>query len=383
MPIEHIYVDKAAQKRVKTVVLNVCMAKAQAKSKKHEFNYLLMLNQIQYQFNQLIGLICKYFTLLLIKLQKYTIISIILGIILLVVSPQIFSVVLFCIGLGVMYRSAKRSAKCFDFFKLIVEILILGVIANQLIQPMFFPRISEMSVTPQYVINFGDNYELVSKHSYSIDLPLFPSTPLIGSNSLDLKLPPSRYGQEKYLLFIENNPYMHLHDFDSKDSITYNKSTDRISVNFTTDAWHVKSLNTDLYISEKTGPVRCHVGYNRPPDGTDDFWLFCNNYKLDDYVHPVGTEYYRLKIHEIRNIWDLGIKGYKFDVNDDTARVCENNIELPIDDGSVTFDLNPSDTKKLISVIRSEKEPTNERKVHNLTTNYLCYEISKIADLYY
>ncbi len=311
----------------------------------------------------ILSLLVSFIYLIYNLLKKYPIIFVlILGYVFNVVSlvTSLFLMLSYALIWIVFNSYYDGSKKHYDFFKLFIGIFLVGIISNQLIQPMFFPRISEMTVTPQYVINFGDNYELVSKHSYIIDLPLFPSTPSIGSNELDLKLPPPKYGQEKYLLFIENNPYMQfLYDFDSKDRITYNKSTDVISVNFTTDAWHVKSLNTDLYISEKTGQMLCYQDYNRQPNVTDefplDFRLFCKDY-LGDYVHDLKEDqYYTLNINEIRNIGDLEIKGFKYlNLDNNTVHVCENDIELHIDDDingkSVTIDLKPGDIKKLVFV---------------------------------
>lgn len=290
-----------------------------------------------------------------------------------------------------LYRFSKKHS--YFIIGTIIGTFMLGLISNQAIQPLFTPRISETSVTPQYVINFGDNYEIVFKHSYIIDLPLFPSTPLtplIGSNELDLKLPQTNVGQEKYILFIENNPYMQLlYDFDSEGRITYNKSTDVISANFTTDAWQVKSLNINLYLSEKIGQVWCYQDYNRPPNVTDefplDFRLFCNDY-LGDYVYDLNEKkYYVLNIHEIRNIGDLGIKGYKYYVDDDAVQVCEKDIKLNIDDNInrkwVTFDLNSGETIKLISVRGPKKiSPDETKQIHNLTTHYECHEISRIIN---
>ncbi len=279
----------------------------------------------------------------------------------------------------------------------VIGTVCLGIISNQAVQPLFTPRISELMVSPLYIGNYDEKeYGLVSKLSYSIDLPLFPECPILGDNSTYLKLPGNRYRNKIYLLtgFMENNPYVYFPDekeFGNRKS--YKELKGKIPIEVTTNAWDVKSLNVDLYISEEVDLKTENGGYSTPYWWSDvttapimDFNVQSHSYLLA-YLHPVWTtgNYDWLIVNIIRNKGDLEIRGFKKEVPSGTVKICERDIEIvpaSIDDiDYISIDLKPHEERRVIYVgtLTAGNSPHKRVPIYNMT-RFECIEISKIMN---
>ena len=278
--------------------------------------------------------------------------------------------------------------------KFIIGTLLVVIISNQAIQPLFTPRISELTVTPLYIANYDlKGYGLVSKLSYTIDLPLIPW--IIGSSRMDLKLPQKKYGDNVCLLtgFIENNPYVYFPDErEFSNSTCYIGLDSKIPIEVTTNAWSVKSLKINLYVFEELDLEVYGDGYKNPSWQSEMITapIIYSQVQLKQYepahIHTIlGNENFMLVTDVIRNMGDLEIRGFKLYLDSGIIRVCENDIEISHDSDNihgefVYVDLKPRETKRLISVkeLPSRYSLRKDRPVYNITTHHECFEISEI-----
>ena len=248
----------------------------------------------------------------------------------------------------------------------VITIIIALFITNQIVQPLFSPRVTNMDITPLYIQSSDKDYYLVAKVSYLIDVPLFPV-----DRSINLFLPGNAQLNTQ---FKEDNPHITVDIFEKIEGVKNFESLKSISVSVNTDGFKNKQLTSNFYIVEKLDKERLvgrgNIGYS------DNYWwnwlsispiIECMVTTPDRSFVGYGTygdRKFSFTQIQIRNNCDLEIKGYRMR-SDDSELICDDDVELAVGDGYVSFDINPRETKRLILV-----KEDNDARIYNHTFTF-------------
>ena len=93
-------------------------------------------------------------------------------------------------------------------------LIITGFVSNEIVHPLFRPRVSELKTEPLFIHYIEPDYNIVTKLTYTIDVPLLPRAWFFGSSTFNL-IAPERIKVNTQ--FKEDNPYI--------TELTFNEST--------------------------------------------------------------------------------------------------------------------------------------------------------------
>jgi len=266
----------------------------------------------------------------------------------------------------------KKLEKWWPLFKITAFLITLAVtlfITNQIVQPLRTPRIAGIEVEPLFIQSADDEYYLVTKITYEIEVPLFPK---FGSNKIKLQLPIQYISQSKIELntnFKESSPYIKVDIYGNESVFNYVNIQD-IPITIQTTGFVAKKLESNFYVREKLDSDRftgAHIGYS------DRYWwndlslypvMECAIATSDHGFFGYGKyneRYFSFSLVHFKNNCDLEVRGYKYLLEKDYT-VCDENIQFDRLGGKMSFDLAPHEIKNLL-FITEDKEPT----LHNYT----------------
>jgi len=271
-----------------------------------------------------------------------------------------------------------------------ITLFFSGIIANQIVQPLFFPRISSITVTPLFIqgnplfennsINNNTDYYLVSKLTYKIDVPLFP----ISGNKISLELPRSIFHQNKIFLlsgFLESNPYItYITSFYMNSSfISYEELGGQILIKIKKRGFDLRQIDVNLYVAEKLENPQPSLGASMPRwwstenlQPFEQFQVTRGYGNLLGYIQLKNNETFVVYEYFIKNLGNLKVRGYNDVIyGNEYFIVCEGNIQLfgyPGKDSQVIFiDLQPGEMKRLLVIKKVDKR--------TILSDYPLYEI--------
>ncbi len=288
-----------------------------------------------------------------------------------IIIRVIFLIVVLC---ALFTVNSKDKLKIVAFFS---GLIITGIISNQLVQPLFTPRLSDMQITPLYVQFFEDGREYYTVHrvSYKIEAPVAP----FFGNNIDLKVPgyfspfeddliwyPS---QKVYLIgsLYEHNPYIKIPTkyFNRSTNIDLEDSNGKLRVSLDTGFFSTKEVNFNIYIMEKADIEMSNLAYPNHRWWNHQSVSPDHEYNIARYGQLLGyatnTRYkedpnldYHISEDRIKNMNDLPIRGFRVHVQEDYL-VCLDGIELNRikecygdTEFCVKLDLDPKETKTLL-----------------------------------
>ena len=277
-------------------------------------------------------------------------------------------------------KIASKENKTLNFFKknlpwivpTILTILITIFVSNEIIHPLFKPRVSEFKTEPLFIQYIEGNYYIVTKLVYTIDVPLFPTFPLLGSYYLKLKAP-ERVSVNTQ--FKEVNPY--IEELTFNESVQNFKEVGKFYIKLNTHDTSLKTLSKVYYVAQKLDKDRFA---NRAVVGASDnyFWndltispilecMVAKEYESEIAYLRFYNQLFTLNRYLIKNNCDLEVKGYKIK---DYGLYCDGDISLKEADGERSLDLKPRELKKLL-VIKSDNQPRiyNHTLVLNLSNS--------------
>lgn len=256
---------------------------------------------------------------------------------------------------------------------IIVTIVIVGIISNQVVQPMFSPRLSTFTVTePLYVQSQIENkieYYKVFKVSYEIEPALFGSMPQNLTISLPGKLNRDIFSPTSDIEFIsqlrEANPYANImlpQKLNNDNFIDIEKLGGDLKVVIYTNGWDIKKFTLDLFFREqteineadKTSPI--HRWWSTSTISPESP-IIIENYYMSPIVYAIlnrddGKYMYELKALVLENKNDIEVRGYAIPIFDNTIRVCEGSVGLNIKGYKggdyIDLDLFPHETRTIL-----------------------------------
>jgi hypothetical protein len=284
--------------------------------------------------------------------------------------------------------------KYWKLIKIFVTLIFSYIIANQVVQPLFFPRISSITVTPLFIqgnplfennsIYKNTDYYLVSKLTYKIDVPLFPCFPILGSDKISLELPRSISHQNKIFLlsgFLESNPYItYIPPFYINSSfISYEELGGQILIQIKKWGFDLRQIDVNLYVAEKLENPQPSLGASMPRWWSNEniqpfeqFQVTRGYGNLLGYMQLKDNETFVVYEYFIKNLGNLKVRGYNDVIyGNEYFIVCEGNIQLfgyPGKDSQVIFiDLQPGEMKRLLVIKKVDKR--------TILSDYPLYEI--------
>lgn len=284
------------------------------------------------------------------------------------------------LNLNTLLGKFQNISKLIAFF--VGVILIGGIITNQIIQPIFTPRISEIKFEPmyvQYLRDIGNNWYEVNKVTYSIEVPLFPNFKLLGKtlgkNTTILKFPNS-IKINKHLK--NKNPYIYVPLFEDRDSNFID--TNSIKIILHTDAWMNRNLEqifyiynpTDMKISGFSDPVDFQWNFQELNSGYP-----CNIIKTNKKLVGFGqsdSKYYRFYIQSIKSRCNLDIRLFPLEIiKENYQTICLNeNKVIPNDRNEIIIDISPKEIKNILFI----EDPLNQHPENAIVFNWTYSEDS-------
>ncbi|MFH0949005.1 MAG: hypothetical protein V1802_00785 [Candidatus Aenigmatarchaeota archaeon] len=261
--------------------------------------------------------------------------------------------------------------------------IILTILANQVVQPLVFSRISQIDTEPLYIQSLNYDYYAVFRVSYTIEPPLFPWMWSDG-NKLSLQLPTTVYepnfGSDLKLIsnFKEASPYVNvdIFNFTNGTDISLTKS---IPITLTTDGFQTKVVKSNFYMMQKLDSDRFSRGriewsdrywWNDLPlsPALLECWIASSNNEFVGYGKR-GDRYYSFERQMFENKCPLEVRGFRPEVYKSYTTVCNKENELTQDNNNhLSFDLKP-DEETTILFIEEIREPyiNNYTAIFNYT----------------
>jgi hypothetical protein len=263
-----------------------------------------------------------------------------------------------------------------------------GILSNQLVQPLFEPRLNSFKVTPEYIqFRENDGYFTVFKVSYLIDAPLIPlnknitlSIPGYHEDYVPLKPCNDIFIESSYFPF---NPYIEITD----DLLSARKNIDelkgKLTIKLATEPFMSKNVEFDLYLSEKTDLREQGLGLSnyywwndQCIDPTETYAITSPYDRLLGYGYVTytsgGNTTYALYERTIKNLNNLEVRGYLVNTDTDSFEtICFDGIQLNTrtckDDPTkecISIDIEPKQTLKFL-VMKPLKMQTYDPYLQN------------------
>ena len=264
----------------------------------------------------------------------------------------------------------------------IVTLFVSGLLANQLVQPLFSPRISDYNIAPMYIQSLRDDekvdYYVVSMATYSIDVPLLRS-----NTKRNLRLISGHKDYDYYLQsnmdlichLQEDSPYVLL-DYKgvckNSNYVDIKDINAKITAKIIPNGFEIKNVKSILYIREKLDYVsESNIARDDPTWWTTSI-IHPSGIKRD--LVSRGSRLLGLGILEdnnvtfkftelvIKNEADLPIKGYKVkvDLNEKSYNeVCYDGMRLSTerirDDEYLSVNLEKGQSKKFLVIDKADE----------------------------
>jgi len=284
----------------------------------------------------------------------------------------------------IFLRSIKRH------WKFLIMLVISVAISDQIVHPLFFPRMSSVTVTPLFIqgnpffennsVYNNTDYYLVSKLTYRIDVPLFP----ISGNKISLELPRSISHQNKIFLlsgFLESNPYItYITPFYMNSSfISYEELSGGIVIQINKNGFDLRQIDVNLYVAEKLENPQPSLGISMPLwwssenlQPFEQFRVTTGYGNLLGYIQLKDNETFAVYEYFIKNLGNLEVRGYNDRIyGNEYSIVCDGSIHLFGYPGKnsqvISIDLQPREMKRLLVIEKVDKRA--------ILSEYPLYEI--------
>ena len=240
-----------------------------------------------------------------------------------------------------------------DTSRFIITILITGLLANQLIQPIFTPRVSEVKVEPLYIQFVDDHYYSVNKLIYNIEVPLIPI-----ERSIEIKFLKNYKINTK---FEKRNPYIDVKVFeDSKPNFI---NVDSTNITIKTNGFKNKNLEQIFYVFDPididttgwfTYPEDFQWSDSKLNTGYPCQIIHSNNYQVLGYGKNMYGRYEQFFLISIKNRCNLEIRNFKLDINENKdnsqTTICDGENEGRANKNSILIELRPGEIKNILFV---------------------------------
>ena len=258
-----------------------------------------------------------------------------------------------CYQLFIKYEKFfKKFTNTIKIIGFIITLLITGFLANQLVQPIFVPRVSEVKVEPLYIQFIDDHYYSVNKLIYNIEVPLIPI-----KTSTEIKF---LKNYEINTKFKQKNPYIDV------DIFGYTKPNflkiDSTNITLKTNGFKNKNLEQIFYVFE---PITIdNTGWFTYPE--DFQWsdselntgypcqVIGSNYNVLGYGKNIYGQYEKFSMKSIKSRCNLEIRNFKLplikdDENSQTT-ICDGENEGRANKNSILISIRPGETKNILFV---------------------------------
>jgi hypothetical protein len=267
-----------------------------------------------------------------------------------------------CIKLPRMTKKEKFDFH-YDLTKFIITFLVGTVLAiiitNQVVHPMFSPRLSEYTSEPLYIQMKGDDgYRLVVELSYTIEVPLFPF-----KNSIIIRLPNKEdpFANSDDIEISElngkDNPYVRIPLFESTEQI--DKTLKSIELIIDSNGFEIKEVTQEIYLEEKLNSriTEGVIGWQ------SRYWyndlalepiIECN--VLNSREDTIGYAKWKDKFYELRkkdflNNCDLDVRGLQNILYDVDSFACDEQNSLEYGNNKyIKFDIDAREEKRILIV---------------------------------
>jgi len=288
----------------------------------------------------------------------------------------------------------------FEAMIAVLTLILVGIISNQIAQPLISPRLSSFSVSrPLYVqsqiIDDKPVYYKVFKITYNIEPALFAPLPqnltisLPGKSVTELDFV-SAENVELITQLRETSPYADvlIHEIlRNENFVDTSRLDNKLNISIKTNGWDVKSISLDLYFREKTEIEE------RSPSYSDYRWWSSSTISPESpiYVLRYGQSlgfsksldggYQQLNLVTIENINDIPIREYWLEVSNHVfIRVCDESVELSKaglnDKMYVVFDLESHEKKNLTFIEYLGINPPEGFRIYG-TDSLECFFLTK------
>ncbi len=276
-----------------------------------------------------------------------------------------------------------------NLLKLLLSITLVWFVSNELVAPIFSPRVSEITITPIFIQSMQPNtpedpvyYYTIFDVRYDIEMPYFK---LI--DSLNLRMP----GRDEYqnidliTSLQENNPYYTIDLNETKLSgsfLSYKELNGKIPILIKANSREVKKISSHLIIREKND-----LHSNSIVRSNHFWWTHTSIFPIKSTGNDVTDAYGSLigygNLHGtfysfydivIKSLTDLEIKGLYVPTN--LEIYCDNGVKLDKEFNKyISIDLQPRETKHILGISRVTDNRTmleNSYKF-NFTSETECY----------
>lgn len=302
--------------------------------------------------------------------------------------------VLVLIALVYMIRKSPKGDKTWKWFNILITIIIAGILSNQVVTPLFYPRVSEIKITPLAIWGIEPNNPTQAVHNYILfDVDYEIELPMDWRDEFhfSLRMP----GKENYndiialiTPFQENNPYYEVdfsEELKSDNFISREQLEGQIPITIKANAWEIKKINAHFIIREKIDLTFSNIGRSDPYWWTDATILPIQSRRgivTDPHGSLIGYgidqygNYYRFYDWVIKSLTDLEIRGLRVPINENQI-LCDDSIRLDKEyDKFVSIDLEPKETRHMLMFSRvkdPEREIRDSHFIFNFTSETDCY----------
>lgn len=293
-----------------------------------------------------------------------------------------FIIVTYFIGLsailhiqGSVRKIKKENGKKKEKSKQEIVIILIGLLTlviglHQLVQPIFFPRVSSLTLSPLFIQSQVDTPETgITPTYYRIFKVTYIIEPTVFSKSdIEIKLPPNVEFFTPLTKFTEKNPYAELSEPNEANKMAFLDSNKFKSIKFhiSTNGLEVKNFPLTLFFREKIDLGCSNLVFsndkwwssqNIPPDAVPKIECFTKRLGLGQ-INESGIVFSFDELI-IRNRGELDVRGFVSKIefsNSPQLIVCENKRELitmekktdNYKEGAISIDLKSGETRRFI-----------------------------------
>ena len=277
---------------------------------------------------------------------------------------------------------------------LVIITIIGGIISNQLIHPLFFPRVNKVTVEPLFIQLRDDNnkFYTVFKVNYHIDVPLFPLYKVFGTY-FNLDAPGFKESTDfpKCNIFwlgtfYANQPYVDLPEKFKENWVNLDEINGKIQINLPL-FFNVKSVEFSGYLAEETVlreqelTISNYYWWNyQCIDSSQPYAITRPEWQLLGYGEKLDSNtLFRFYEVRVKNLNNLEVRGYRITLRPYTnSRVCYDfySVEKIMcgNNDCISIDLEPKETKKFLVLEIIKPEEIKDKNVKlNFTSETICF----------
>lgn len=259
----------------------------------------------------------------------------------------------------------SKSEFCWRVIQVIIAIFFVFLFANEIVQPFFFPRVTDIEINPLNIQSEDiTNYENISYYIiYEVKYKVLPPLLLVPFGKTELRIPGGKSDNIEIAYSLqENNPYYELviNKQPYKTFISSSNLSGVFPIKITTSAIEIKNIEIILIIREKIdsnswGSIGASSSYLwtgtriKPIISKGDFYATSNPSKLGYALKQSGGAVFKIDSIDVKNLKELEIFGLAIKIGEVDV-VCDENINVHIIKDFVLVGLKPNEDKRLLLI---------------------------------